>query len=149
MEVSAMTLWLIAGALLFAVEVFIFPTMILVFIGCGAITTGVLMWLGIVETITYQLAAFFSGTSLWALVLWAPLKSMYGPGGGGYEDIVGHTATVSLEGLQKGKKGEVFWSGATWNARLDPEGGVEKIDGGAEVKILRVDTGVLIVAPLD
>jgi len=149
MEVSAMTLWLIAGALLFAVEVFVFPTMILVFIGCGAITTGVLMWLGIVETITYQLATFFSGTSFWALVLWAPLKGMYGPGGGGYEDIVGHTAIVSPEGLQKGKKGEVLWSGATWNARLDPEGGVEKIDGGAEVKILRVDTGVLIVAPLD
>ena len=149
MEVSAATLWMIAGAILFAAEVFVIPTMILAFVGFGAVTTGVLLWAGVVETIPYQMAVFFGATTVWTAILWLPLKGMYGPGGGGYNDLVGQTAIIGEKGLEKGKTGEVTWSGSLWNARLSPECGVDRVEGGKEVAIEKVQTGVLIVAPLD
>jgi len=147
MEVSAVTLWLIAGAILVAVEVFVMPTMVLAFAGFGAITAGIALHLGMVETIPNQIAVFFLGTIVWALLLWIPLKSWYGPDGGGYEDVVGHTAIVGEKGLQKGVKGEVVWSGSIWNARLSPESGVDHVESGAEVIIVKVESGILSVAP--
>ncbi|MDH5478908.1 MAG: hypothetical protein OEY50_11295, partial [Nitrospinota bacterium] len=66
---------------------------------------------------------------------------------GGYEDVVGHTAIVGEKGLQKGVKGEVVWSGSLWNARLSPESGVDHVESGAEVIIVKVESGILSVAP--
>ncbi|MDH5509870.1 MAG: hypothetical protein OEZ32_05880 [Nitrospinota bacterium] len=146
MEVSTVTLWLIAGAILVAVEVFVMPTMILAFAGFGAITAGLALNFGMVETIPNQVAVFFFGTIVWALILWIPLKGWYGPEGGGYEDMIGHTAIVGENGLQKGIKGEVVWSGSIWNARLSPDSPVDNVEGGREVVILKVETGVLSVA---
>ncbi|MDH5636895.1 MAG: hypothetical protein OEZ04_00220 [Nitrospinota bacterium] len=145
MEVSAVTLWLIAGAVLVAVEVFVMPTMVLAFAGFGAITTGVTLHFGMVETIPNQIAVFFATTIAWALVLWIPLKGWYGPDGGGYKDMVGHVATVGDKDLEKGVKGEVTWSGSIWNARLSPDCQLDKVESGKDVMILKVENGILIV----
>jgi len=145
MEVSAAALWLIAGGVLFAIEVFFAPTMILAFFGLGAVTTGILIALGVFDQVLHQASSFFGSTIVWAAVLWKPLKSLYQPGVSGYNDIAGQLATVGEKGLEKGKKGEVHWSGTIWAARLSPASKLEKVENGREVVIEKSDGGVLIV----
>jgi membrane protein implicated in regulation of membrane protease activity len=149
MEVSAATLWLIAGGVLFAVEVFIMPTMILAFAGMGAVITGILLGAGIINSAEVQAATFFGGTILSATGLWFPLKNLYGSSDNGYTDLAGQTAVVGEKGIEKGKKGEVQWSGSIWNARLSPDSKSDKVEGGGEVIILKVDGGVLIVKEME
>ena len=149
MEVSAAALWLIAGGVLFLIEVFFAPTMLLAFIGLGAITTSILMTLGVFDQVWHQVSSFFGSTIVWAAVLWKPLKSLYQPGVSGYNDVAGQLATVGEKGLEKGRKGEVHWSGTIWAARLSPASKLEKVESGREVVIEKADGGILIVKEPD
>ena len=66
-------------------------------------------------------------------------------GNSGYSDIVGDTAVVHGESLEKGKRGQVKWSGTIMNCEIAPQENIEKILPGTDVTIAEVSKGILLV----
>ena len=144
-ELPANTVWFIAGAALIAIEIFLVPGTGTIFAGLGAITVGAVLIAGWIEGVNGQFILFFFSTAIWAAVLWKPLKKMMNSGGSGYSDMVGDMAVVYGEPLEKGKRGQVQWSGAIMNCEIAPQESTEKILPGTDVTISEVSKGILLV----
>lgn len=144
-ELAPHTLWLVAGALLIAIEIFLVPGSGILFAGLGAITVGGIMVAGWVHATDNQFILFFLSTAIWAAILWKPLKKMMNSEGSGYSDFIGQKAIVHGEPLEKGKRGEVKWSGAIMSCEISPEESAEKILPDTEVTIIEVSKGILRV----
>ena len=142
---SPHAIWFIAGAALIAIEIFLVPGTGTIFAGLGAITVGAVLIAGWIEGVNGQFILFFLFTAIWAAVLWKPLKKMMNSGGSGYSDMVGDTAVVYGEPLEKGKRGQVKWSGTIMNCEIAPQENIEKILPGTDVTIAEVSKGILLV----
>jgi len=144
-ELSPHTLWLIAGASLIAIEIFLVPGSGVLFAGLGAITVGGAMVAGWVHGTENQFILCFLSTAVWAAILWKPLKKMMNSDGSGYSDFIGQTAIVHGEPLEKGKRGELKWSGTIMSCEISPEESAEEILPDTEVTIIEVSQGILRV----
>lgn len=146
MEISIY--WLIAAALLFALEAFGIPGIGFLFAGIGALAVGGSISLGLLapEQLVLQFALFFFLTALVAVLLWRKLKTWrMNPAAGEYSNMIGTEATVASGGLEGNKTGEVHWSGTIMRARLaDPALGLAE---GTCVSITGVEGNILIVTP--
>ena len=142
---SPHAIWFIVGAALIAIEIFMVPGTGILFAGLGAITVGGVVIAGWVEVVSGQFILFFLSTAIWAALLWKPLKKLMNSGNSGYSDIVGDTAVVHAESLEKGKRGQVKWSGTIMNCEIAPQERPEKILPGTEVTITEVSKGILLV----
>lgn len=100
---------------------------------------------GWIDGTSGQFILFFLSTALWAAALWKPLKKLMNSDESGYSDFVGQTAVVYGEPLEKGKRGQVKWSGTIMNCEIAPNENAEKILSGAEVTIIEVSKGILLV----
>ena len=147
MENSMHLIWVLSGLALISIEVLMVPGIGFLFAGLGAISVGVALMGGLFISVTAQVTWFFCLTAIWAAVLWWPLKRAYRRPDSGYSDMVGDIAIVGPDGLQKRELGEVRWSGAIMNCRLNEGCDQEKLNPGTEVKILKVSDGILIVEP--
>lgn len=141
-------IWLVCGAVFFALEIAAVPGIGFLFAGFAALTVGGLINFGVLDASVMipQLAAFFVLTFVWAAVLWLPLsnfrkKSM----GNSYQNIVGETAVVACDILSKTKKGKVLWSGTIVNAILDQKDVEETLNKDDEVFIKEVSGNVFTV----
>lgn len=143
--------WLIAGALLLALEAFGVPGLGFLFAGLAAIVVGVLTHLGTISADDFimQTAAFSGITALFAFILWKPLKKWRtNPDAKEqFSNIVGDMATVGAGGLERGKVGDVSWSGTTMMAQIDDTCTQEHLAEGLVVRITTVQGNQLIVAP--
>ncbi len=143
--------WLIAGALLLAIEAFGVPGIGFLFAGLAAVVVGVLIHLGVIDETNQvaQFAAFFAITAAFAALLWKKLKEWRtNPSSSdSYSNMVGDTAIVSGGGLQKGKQGQVSWSGTTMTAEIADDAGAEMLEDATVVTIVAVKGNKLIVAP--
>ncbi len=139
--------WLLAGAVLLALEAFGLPGIGFLFAGIAAILTGALVETGLVDpfaTVT-QFGVFGLATVLFAALLWNKLKSWrVNPDAPHYHNMIGTEATVTQE-LINDANGEVRWSGALMRARLADKVGVAV--AGSTVIIRAMDGNVLLVAP--
>ena len=140
--------WLIAGALALGLEAFGIPGIGFLFVGLGAIVTGLLVETSILAegNLPSQVAAFLISTVLFTIALWKRLKSWrMNPSAPRYRNMVGDEAVVATP-LIGDAAGTVRWSGTTMQARLQP-GTVAELPADARVRITAVDGNVLIVAP--
>lgn len=147
MEMSAFTLWLLAGIVFMAIEAIGIPGMGFLFAGLGALTVGV--WLNFASdtnTIT-QFVIFFGATTVWAGLLWKPLQKFRVGKTGGYNNIIGDDAFVGEHGLKKGAVGEATWSGTIMKAELSPDASVESLSSGDTATIIAVSGNKLILKP--
>ena len=139
--------WLLAGAVLLALEAFGLPGIGFLFAGLAAILVGALVETGIVgplDNVT-QLGVFFLVTTLLAVLLWNKLKSWrLDPNAPHYHNMVGTEATVTRELINDGI-GEVRWSGTLMRARLADKHGSLLL--GATVIIRAVEGNLLLVSP--
>ena len=142
---SPHAIWFIAGAALIAIEIFMVPGTGILFAGLGAITVGGVVVAGWVEAVSGQFILFFLCTAIWTAVLWKPLKNLMNSGNSGYSDIVGDMAVVHGEPLEKGKRGQVKWSGTIMNCEIASQESTEKILPGTDVTITEVSKGILLV----
>ena len=140
------SIWLIAGALMIVLELALVPGIGLLFAGLGAISVGIGLTAGWIETLSAQFILFFICTALWTAILWKPLKSFIAGKDSGFEDMVGSTAVVFGQSIVKGKMGKVKWSGTIMKCQLDHEAeGPDQIAPETEVAITGVSKGILIV----
>jgi len=141
-------LWLIAGAVLLALEAFGLPGIGFMFAGLGAILTGVITELGGVaadDTVS-QAAIFCASTILFALLLWKKIKAWrLNPKEKPYNNIIGDKAIVAEAGLKKGSTGQVRWSGTLMQAEIDEKESITDIAAGTHVHISAVEGNVLKV----
>ena len=142
--------WLVAAVCLMALETVGITGVGLMFSGLGALAAGIAVHMGWVGNGAYviQSVIFVAATTFWSYVLWKPLqKFRAGKRSGGYNNIVGDTAYVGSNGLNKKTGGEVTWSGTIMKAQLASSVGVEVVDAGAQVEIVEVSGATLIVKP--
>ena len=144
------TLWLIAGVLFLAIEAIGVPGVGFLFAGLGALLVGALISLGMIadEAITMQWIVFFVASAVSALLLWKPLQRFHiNRRSHSYSNMIGDTAYVGSQGLQKDKIGEVTWSGTIMRAELAKDAGAESLAAGSAVVIADVEGAKLIVRP--
>ena len=129
-------LWLIAGILLVASELFL-PGLVAVFLGLGAMLVALLRWLGLIDGLAYSFTAWFV-SSLALLVVVRSALQRFVPSETSFTpleedvDLFGAVAegveTVSPEH----KDGRISFQGTTWPATSD----AAEIPPGAKVTIL-------------
>ena len=146
MALSTPILWLLIGLLLTGSEAFLAPGIGLFFAGLGAILTSIVIYLlGDISGFA-QLGLFCAFTAISAVLLWKPLKKWQRPKNqGGYQNMVGSTAIVMSEQLNKTVDGQVKWSGAMLNARLDTSSVHQTLQKNTTVEIVRMDGNLVYV----
>ncbi|MGH6836499.1 MAG: NfeD family protein [Methylocella sp.] len=145
--------WLGLGAFLIVFEAITTPGLGLFLAGIGALCTCLLVKAGIADerALGAQVAWFFGLTTFWTAVLWKPLlkfrMSSKHKDGIELNNMVGGTATVGKDGLERGQIGQVTWSGTLMNAELEASALVESLPAGALVVIKSVSGTTLTVIP--
>ncbi len=138
--------WLLAGAVLLALEAFGIPGIGFLFAGIAAILVGALVELALIDplSIITQFGVFGLATVLFAILLWNKMKSWrMNPNAPQYSNMIGTEAVVTQE-LINDAIGEVRWSGALMRARIIDKTG--SITVGRTVIIREMDGNVLLVA---
>ena len=144
--INSGSIWLIVGAILIILEIVLFPGIGFLFAGLGAISVGAGLITGWIDNLPAQFILFFLSTAFWTAILWKPLKIFIEGKESGFDDMVGSTAVVFGQPIEKGKMGEVKWSGTIMKCQLDP--GAEEpemIDPETEEIITRVSKWILII----
>lgn len=142
--------WLAVGVLLVAADAIGLTGLGLMFAGLGALMAGVAIQIGAVDSAAHveQGIIFIGTTALWALALWKPMQKMrVGNKHHEYNNIVGETAYVGSNGIDRHKGGEVTWSGTIMKAQIAKTAHVDKIEAGAQVTIVEVSGATLFVKP--
>lgn len=138
----------VLGLLLLVIEVLVlgFSTFFLFFIGIGAIATGVLMSMGLLpETVFNALLATAILSTVVALVSWVPMKRMQNKVESTpvNNDMIGHQFVLSEE-LIIGRTVTHRYSGIDWQVKAK-----EQLAAGTEVKIIKMEVGLLTVEPVN
>ena len=132
---------LILGILLLVIEVVVlgFSTFVLFFVGCAALITAGLLYVGIIPDT--WIAAMFSTavlTALAAILLWKPLKNMQtkvdttkAKG-----DLVGHSF-ILVEDVAPELTPDYHYSGIDWKLNAN-----EYLVAGTKVEVIEADVGV-------
>lgn len=135
---------LIIGILLLAIEIAVlgFSTFVLFFVGCAAVVTAVLVYLGAIPD-TWLAATLSTGviTAISAIFLWKPLKKMQtkvdpkkAEG-----DLVGHSFTL-VEDVAPGLTPTYRYSGIDWQLKAK-----KHIAAGTQVEVVEAQVGVFHV----
>ena len=131
---------LILGIILLAIEVVVlgFSSFVLFFVGCAAVATAGLLYVGIIPDT--MLAAMFSTgllTALSAVLLWKPLKSIQTDVDTTKvkNDLVGHRF-ILVEYVAPELTPEYHYSGINWKLISS-----ENLAAGTRVEVIQVDVG--------
>jgi len=141
--------WLVFGFIMLAIEVATgFVTGIFLFGGLGALTTGLLMSIGVLPE-TWIAGVSCTGISSGAIasLLWTQLKKLQGDrptAKDNSSDLIGHEFVVDSD-IAVNKPGSTNYSGITWKVEIDKDAGIEIIQAGKRVSVTSVDVGVFKV----
>lgn len=145
--------WIALGFALLAAEVLLFgfTTIILLFAGLGAITTGLLMEAGLLPlTWTAGTASFGIATGISSAILWKPLRRMQDaatPQKRQKSDIVGYEFVLS-DDISRAMPGSHRYSGVDWKVEIDSSSESDNLAKGERVIVVSVDVGLFRVKKL-
>lgn len=141
---SPTIMWLIAGAVFIAIEIFGMPGLGFLFAGIGALLIGGAIEFGVIGAGDYlvQFALFFVFACISAAMLWKHLKPRVKTS---YSDIVGSEAVVAPPGLVGNREGQIKWSGTLMRARIVPNDGYDAIAEESAVIIHSVEGNLAYV----
>jgi len=140
--------WFALGAVALIIEITILGagSFVLLFMGIGALATGLLMALGLLPELWVAGAGAFGGLScLFGVVLWRPLRR-FSEGGvpraGQSSDFLGIRFLLK-EDLKAGEAVSLRYSGVTWSLVGSGLTGAEVIPAGSEVEVVGVEPGTV------
>lgn len=145
--------WIALGFTLLAMEVLLFgfTTIILLFSGMAAITTGLLMMLGLLpETWLAGMACFGVSTGIYSLLLWKVLQKLQisgKPSRKPTSDLIGYEFVLQ-EDVTATNPGQHRYSGILWKVENDHKTS-DTLPAGQRVKVTSVDVGVMRVQAVD
>ena len=141
----AISLWLGSGIFLMAIE-FLVPGLVMVFVGLGALTVALGMYLGYIDEILQQFTTFFISSIIYLLTL-RFLVLRFVPSVTRKENIdedeevIGSIVELVTD-INSGEFGRIEHSGSSWQARAE---GDQTILKGEQVKIIGRDNITWIV----
>lgn len=144
------TFWFLIGFILLAIEVAAFgmASGVLLFVGLGAILTGIVFWMQLVPTSwLLSLATFAVCSALCALILWKPMQLLQNAGALGNDrssDLIGLEFKLS-GAISSDQPSSTKYSGVSWRVELDEESGLSQLAAGERVRVNRVAPGVFYV----
>ncbi|WP_339720718.1 NfeD family protein [uncultured Paraglaciecola sp.] len=132
---------LILGILLLVIEIAVlgFSTFVLFFVGCAAVVTAGLLYVGIIpDTLLAAMLSTGVVTALSAVLLWKPLKNMQSKVDTtkAKGDLVGHSF-VLVEDVAPELTPVYRYSGIDWKLKAN-----ELIVSGTKVEVIEVEVGV-------
>jgi len=141
--------WLVLGFVLLTIEVVTgFTTGVFLFVGLGALTTGVLMSFGMLsETWIAGVSCTGISTGIITALLWKPLKNLQGNRPiqkDNSSDFVGHEFVVQSD-ITPLNPGTINYSGISWKVEIDKDAGVDTIKAGQRVSVSSVEVGIFKV----
>lgn len=147
MEIEIWQIWIIVTVILFIVEIFI-PTFFAASLAIGSLAAAIFSFLGFGTEV--QLIVFSLGTlaSFFAI---RPFMLKYAHRKNGHVEtnvdaLIGKTAKVIVAIDNSKNEGRVIFEGDNWRAETENN---EIVEPGRKVEILKVDSTVLIVKPLN
>ena len=134
----------VIGLVLLAIEILVmgFSTFVLFFIAIGTIITGALMMVELMpETMLVALLSTAIVSAIVAVVSWQPMKRMQNKVESNQvdNDVIGYEFMLPAD-LELGKTITYHYSGIDWKVRAK-----EALVIGTEVKIIKMDVGILTV----
>jgi membrane protein implicated in regulation of membrane protease activity len=137
---------LIIGLLLLAIEILVlgFSTFVLFFIGLASIATAGIIYMGLIpDSFLSALMSLSVFSTLFALLLWRPLKKMQTKVDTKQadNDLVGHSFVID-QAVSPNTPGKYRYSGIDWSLRSS-----ESIDAGSLVEVTRTEVGVFHIQP--
>lgn len=146
-------LWYALGFAMLAIEAGILGlgSGVLLFAGLGAVSTGLLISVGILSgTQVSAIAAFVILSSLWTVILWRVFRKLQSrkpspppPA----SDFVGHRFVLKGAISHTETANERF-SGIVWRVELDPEATIDTVAAGQRVRVTSLDAGIFRVVPV-
>ena len=141
--------WIALGFALMAAEVLLFgfTTIIFLFAGLGALTSGLLMMVGVLpETWIAGTACFGIATGVFGLLLWKPLQKMQNakPQKEQSSDFDG-LEFVLLSDISTTSSGKYRYSGVDWKVEIDSGSGTDRLNKGERVVVVSTRVGVFQV----
>jgi membrane protein implicated in regulation of membrane protease activity len=144
--------WIAIGFLLLAAEalVFGFATIIFLFAGIGAVTTGLLMSAGILpETWIAGISSFGISTGIVSALLWKPMSKLQDDNVSTQNqssDLLGYEFVLQ-ENISLMSTGSHRYSGVDWKVELDATADVDSLSAGQRVAVVSLDAGIFRVKP--
>lgn len=134
------------GIVLLVIEVGLlgFSVFILFFVGLACIVTGALIMLTLLpDTLAAAFGSIAVLSLLFAVALWKPLKKMQDSSESHTVkgDFIGHSFRLEQD-ISSQRYGSYRLSGVEWKVRSDVP-----LAAGAEVEVVKVEVGLLSVAP--
>ena len=145
--------WIALGFILLALEVLVFgfTTIVMFFAGLGAVTTGLLMKLGVLpHTWIAGIACFGISTGVYSVLFWKPFQRIQAnstPQQTPSSDLVGLEFVLEQD-VTPGQAGTTKYSGVSWRVEIDRQAGVEQLKRGQRVSVCSVDAGLFRVRPV-
>lgn len=141
--------WIALGFALMAAEVLLFgfTTIIFLFAGLGALTSGLLMMVGVLpETWIAGTACFGITTGIFGVLLWKPLQKMQNakPQKEQSSDFDG-LEFVLLSDISTTLPGKYRYSGIDWKVEIDSGSGTDRLNKGERVVVVSTRVGVFQV----
>jgi len=146
--------WIATGFLLLTIEILLFgfSTIIFLFAGLAAVTTGLLMMSGLLpESWTAGIASFGITTGVISALLWKVLKSMQNKTHADQKsqsDFVGLEFVLSSD-VSTTEPGSYRYSGIDWKVEIDRDSDSNAFEKGQRVSVVSVDVGLLTVKKSD
>jgi len=140
---------LVAGLVLFALDIVVIGLSPVMFVGVGAILTSVLLYATGWRPAFAETLALVAGASLLvALIGWRPLQRFQAADvqDDQSSDLIGRALVTTHEVTKEG--GRVHWSGLDWEARLAADAPVESLAPGVRVRVTRVENLTLVLEPI-
>lgn len=132
------------------VLVFGFTTIIFLFAGLGALSSGLLMMAGILpETWVAGTACFGISTGVCATLLWKPMQKLQNaaePQQKQSNDFDGMEFVLS-SAISTTSPGKYRYSGIDWKVEIDSSSELDSLNEGDRVVVVSAEVGVLKVIP--
>ncbi|WP_028021781.1 NfeD family protein [Enterovibrio calviensis] len=144
----------ILGLVFLIVEVWLLglSTIVLLALGLSTVTTGVLVWFGVLPaTVSGVVAASGIGAGVLTAALWLPMKNSQKTVKREFNihsDLIGLNFVLDAE-LDSSHPGTVRYSGVNWKLVLAPNYHQTTLPIGASVKVVAVDVGKFTVEPVE
>lgn len=146
------SVWFVIGFGLLAIEIVAFGlgSGVLLFGSIGALTTGALLWFGVVPSNwLVSVGCFAISSAVATALLWVPLKKMQSGaelGNDQSSDLIGFQFRVA-EDITHAAPGKHRYSGVDWKVKISDSSTDSIIAAGSRVKVTGVDAGVFYVVP--
>jgi membrane protein implicated in regulation of membrane protease activity len=137
--------WIVAGFLLLVIEVVMgFVAGVFLFMGLGALLTGLLMSAGVLpETWIAGVSCKGISSGVIAGMLWKTLKRLQGDRPvekDNSSDLIGYEFVVDSD-VTLMNLGATNYSGISWKVEIDRDAGIDTITAGQRVSVVSVEVG--------